>query len=204
MKRLKYVLFSSLALLAFTSCRHDTNNDTTTTETKVNVEKPTKLETLTDLNNVILYSLDNTYLVIVSTTIKDSGTTVYSIEKNITIDDTETKSGSCVTYTSSLDSTFSLSKDTKVDSFENLDVKSLFSCNLNESYLSSTSISITSVTYNVKASNAKDYFKDEDALSDTDVKVVIAVNDFKMTSISYSYTYQSKTISSTTTYSYLA
>ncbi len=210
MKKLKYLLFLIPVLFAFTSCKKNDNNDdiktTDDSTTSVQrVEKPTSLTTLSDLNSVILYSLDNTYLVKTTTQVSDGSVVVYQIDKSVTIDDTVAKSGSFVTTTKMLDETFALvTKSTDVEKFTNLDINSLFTCDLNESYLSNVSISLTNVSYSVKKDSSTRYFKSDDAKSDTDVSVTMNVNDFKVTSITYSYTLDSKTISSTTTYSYLA
>ncbi len=210
MKNLKYLLFLISVLFAFTSCKkNDNSDDTKTTDDSTTsfqrVEKPTSLTTLSDLNSVILYSLDNTYLVKTTTQVSDGSVVVYQIDKSVTIDDTLAKSGSFVTTTKMLDETFALvTKSTDVKKFTNLDINSLFTCDLNESYLSNVSISLTNVSYSVKKDSSTHYFKSEDAKSDNDVSVTMNVNDFKITSITYSYTLDSKTISSTTTYSYLA
>ncbi len=211
MKKLKYVLFSTLVLVSFASCKHSNNDNTqsgstTPTETITHdpVDKPTSLTNIADLNNVVLYSLDNAYLVNVNSTVSDGSVVVYQYTKSITIDDTNTKKGSCVTTRKELDDTFTLvTKDTKVETFDTLDINKLFTCTLNESYLSNVSVTETRVTYNVKKDSSTNYFNDTNALSDTDVSVVILVNDYKITSIAYTYTKDSKAISSTTTYSYL-
>ena len=208
MKKLKYILFASLVLVSFTSCKHSNNNDDTsggsTTTTYTKVDKPTSLTTLSDLNNVILYSLDNTYLVTVNTSVSDSNVVVYQYSNTVNIEDTNTKKGNSITTKKQLDDTFTLvTKDTKVEQFDTLDINKLFTCTLNESYLSNVSVTESKVTYSVKKDSSTNYFNDTNAVSDTDVSVTILVNDYKITSIAYSYSVDSKAISSTTTYSYL-
>lgn len=206
MKKIKYILFASLVLVSFTSCKNsnndDTNNSSTTTINRV--EKPTSLSNISDLSKVISYSLDNTYLVNINTTVSDSSVIVYQYTKSVTIEDTNTKKGNSVTTKKQLDDTFTLvTKDTKVETFDSLDINKLFTCSLNESYLSNVSITESKVTYNVKKDSSTNYFNDTNAVSDTDVSVTMSVSDYKITSIVYSYTVDSKAISSTTSYSYL-
>lgn len=153
---------------------------------------------------MISYSLDNTYLVNINTTVSDSSVIVYQYTKSVTIEDTNTKKGNSVTTKKQLDDTFTLvTKDTKVETFDSLDINKLFTCSLNESYLSNVSITESKVTYNVKKDSSTNYFNDTNAVSDTDVSVTMSVSDYKITSIVYSYTVDSKAISSTTSYSYL-
>lgn len=206
MKKIKYILFASLVLVSFTSCKNsnndDTNNSSTTTINRV--EKPTSLSNISDLSKVISYSLDNTYLVNINTTVSDSSVVVYQYTKSVTIEDNNTKKGNSVTTKKQLDDTFTLvTKDTKVETFDSLDINKLFTCSLNESYLSNVSITESKVTYNVKKDSSTNYFNDTNAVSDTDVSVTMLVSDYKVTSIVYTYTVNSKAISSTTTYSYL-
>lgn len=168
------------------------------------MKKPTSLENLSDLNNVIKYSVDNTYLVKSDSIVKDGNTTVYRVERTISIEDTSTKKGSSVTYYYNLDSEFKLTKTTDVKTFENLDVDTLFSGKLDDSYFSSKSISTTNVSLKVKAQNDKDYFQDESVSSSTDVSIEMNISDFKITKINISYSLDNKTINSEINYSYLA
>lgn len=210
-KPYKLIFLAVLLVVPFTSCSCS-GNKTSETETTYpttngstgNVQKPTSLENLSDLNNVIKYSVDNTYLVKSDSTVKDGNTTVYRVERTISIEDTSTKKGSSVTYYYNLDSEFKLTKTTDVKTFENLDVDTLFSGKLDDSYFSSKSISTTNVSLKVKAQNAKDYFQDESVSSSTDVSIEMTISDFKITKINISYSLDNKTINSEINYSYLA
>lgn len=198
-----------VALFASCSCSGNKTSETETTHPTTsgstgNVKKPTSLENLSDLNNVIKYSVDNTYLVKSDSIVKDGNTTVYRVERTISIEDTSTKKGSSVTYYYNLDSEFKLTKTTDVKTFENLDVDTLFSGKLDDSYFSSKSISTTNVSLKVKAQNAKDYFQDESVSSSTDVSIEMTISDFKITKINISYSLDNKTINSEINYSYLA
>lgn len=175
-----------------------------TTGGTVNDNKPTSLENLSDLDKVIKYSVDNTYLVKSDSTVKDGDTTVYRVERTISIEDTSTKKGSSVTYYYNLDSDFKLTRTTDVKTFESLDVDTLFSGKLDDSYFTSKSISTTSVSLQVKSQNAKDYFQDDTVSSSTDVSVLMTISDFKITKITISYSLDNKTINSEINYSYLA
>lgn len=198
-----------VALFASCSCSGNKTSESETTQPTTsgstgNVEKPTSLESLSDLNNVIKYSVDNTYLVKSDSTVKDGATTVYRVERTISIEDTATKKGTSVTYYYNLDSEFKLTKTTDVKTFENLDVDTLFSGKLDDSYFSSISISTTKVSLKVKAQNAKDYFQDEAVSSSTGVSIEMTISDFKITKITISYSLDNKTINSDINYSYLA
>ena len=210
-KPYKLIFLAVLLVVPFTSCSCSGNKTSetetthpTTSGSTGNVQKPTSLENLSDLNNVIKYSADNTYLVKSDSTVKDGNTTVYRVERTISIEDTSTKKGSSVTYYYNLDSEFKLTKTTDVKTFENLDVDTLFSGKLDESYFSSKSISTTNVSLKVKAQNAKDYFQDESVSSSTDVSIEMTISDFKITKINISYSLDNKTINSEINYSYLA
>lgn len=210
-KPYKLIFLAVLLVVPFTSCSCSGNKTSetetthpTTSGSTGNVQKPTSLENLSDLNNVIKYSVDNTYLVKSDSTVKDGNTTVYRVERTISIEDTSTKKGSSVTYYYNLDSEFKLTKTTDVKTFENLDVDTLFSGKLDDSYFSSKSISTTNVSLNVKAQNAKDYFQDESVSSSTDVSIEMTISDFKITKINISYSLDNKTINSEINYSYLA
>lgn len=210
-KPYKLIFLAVLLVVPFTSCSCSGNKTSetetthpTTSGSTGNVQKPTSLENLSDLNNVIKYSADNTYLVKSDSTVKDGNTTVYRVEKTISIEDTSTKKGSSVTYYYNLDSEFKLTKTTDVKTFENLDVDTLFSGKLDDSYFSSKSISTTNVSLKVKAQNAKDYFQDESVSSSTDVSIEMTISDFKITKINISYSLDNKTINSEINYSYLA
>lgn len=210
-KPYKLIFLAVLLVVPFTSCSCSGNKTSetetthpTTSGSTGNVQKPTSLENLSDLNNVIKYSADNTYLVKSDSTVKDGNTTVYRVERTISIEDTSTKKGSSVTYYYNLDSEFKLTKTTDVKTFENLDVDTLFSGKLDDSYFSSKSISTTNVSLKVKAQNAKDYFQDESVSSSTDVSIEMTISDFKITKINISYSLDNKTINSEINYSYLA
>ncbi len=210
-KPYKLIFLAALLVIPFASCScfgNKTSESETTQPTTSgsigNVEKPTSLESLSDLNNVIKYSVDNTYLVKSDSTVKDGSTTVYRVERTISIEDTATKKGTSVTYYYNLDSEFKLTKTTDVKTFENLDVDTLFSGKLDDSYFSSISISTTKVSLKVKAQNAKDYFQDEAVSSSTDVSIEMTISDFKITKITISYSLDNKTINSDINYSYLA
>lgn len=210
-KPYKLIFLAVLLVVPFTSCSCSGNKTSetetthpTTSGSTGNVQKPTSLENLSDLNNVIKYSVDNTYLVKFDSTVKDGNTTVYRVERTISIEDTSTKKGSSVTYYYNLDSEFKLTKTTDVKTFENLDVDTLFSGKLDDSYFSSKSISTTNVSLKVKAQNAKDYFQDESVSSSTDVSIEMTISDFKITKINISYSLDNKTINSEINYSYLA
>lgn len=210
-KPYKLIFLAVLLVVPFTSCSCSGNKTSetetthpTTSGSTGNVQKPTSLENLSDLNNVIKYSVDNTYLVKSDSTVKDGNTTVYRVERTISIEDTSTKKGSSVTYYYNLDSEFKLTKTTDVKTFENLDVDTLFSGKLDDSYFSSKSISTTNVSLKVKAQNAKDYFQDESVSSSTDVSIEMTISDFKITKINISYSLDNKTINSEINYSYLA
>ena len=210
-KPYKLIFLAVLLVVPFTSCSCSGNKTSetetthpTTSGSTGNVQKPTSLENLSDLTNVIKYSVDNTYLVKSDSTVKDGNTTVYRVERTISIEDTSTKKGSSVTYYYNLDSEFKLTKTTDVKTFENLDVDTLFSGKLDDSYFSSKSISTTNVSLKVKAQNAKDYFQDESVSSSTDVSIEMTISDFKITKINISYSLDNKTINSEINYSYLA
>lgn len=210
-KPYKLIFLAVLLVVPFASCSCSGNKTSesettqpTTSGSTGNVEKPTSLESLSDLNNVIKYSVDNTYLVKSDSTVKDGATTVYRVERTISIEDTATKKGTSVTYYYNLDSEFKLTKTTDVKTFENLDVDTLFSGKLDDSYFSSISISTTKVSLKVKAQNAKDYFQDEAVSSSTDVSIEMTISDFKITKITISYSLDNKTINSDINYSYLA
>ena len=210
-KPYKLIFLAVLLVVPFTSCSCSGNKTSetetthpTTSGSTGNVQKPTSLENLSDLNNVIKYSADNTYLVKSDSIVKDGNTTVYRVERTISIEDTSTKKGSSVTYYYNLDSEFKLTKTTDVKTFENLDVDTLFSGKLDDSYFSSKSISTTNVSLKVKAQNAKDYFQDESVSSSTDVSIEMTISDFKITKINISYSLDNKTINSEINYSYLA
>lgn len=210
-KPYKLIFLAVLLVVPFTSCSCSGNKTSetetthpTTSGSTGNVQKPTSLENLSDLNNVIKYSADKTYLVKSDSTVKDGNTTVYRVERTISIEDTSTKKGSSVTYYYNLDSEFKLTKTTDVKTFENLDVDTLFSGKLDDSYFSSKSISTTNVSLKVKAQNAKDYFQDESVSSSTDVSIEMTISDFKITKINISYSLDNKTINSEINYSYLA
>lgn len=210
-KPYKLIFLAVLLVIPFTSCSCSGNKTSetetthpTTSGSTGNVQKPTSLESLSDLNNVIKYSVDNTYLVKSDSTVKDGNTTVYRVERTISIEDTSTKKGSSVTYYYNLDSEFKLTKTTDVKTFENLDVDTLFSGKLDDSYFLSKSISTTNVSLKVKAQNAKDYFQDESVSSCTDVSIEMTISDFKITKINISYSLDNKTINSEINYSYLA
>ncbi len=210
-KPYKLIFLAVLLVIPFTSCSCSGNKTSetetthpTTSGSTGNVQKPTSLENLSDLNNVIKYSVDNTYLVKSDSTVKDGNTTVYRVERTISIEDTSTKKGSSVTYYYNLDSEFKLTKTTDVKTFENLDVDTLFSGKLDDSYFLSKSISTTNVSLKVKAQNAKDYFQDESVSSSTDVSIEMTISDFKITKINISYSLDNKTINSEINYSYLA
>lgn len=210
-KPYKLIFLAVLLVVPFTSCSCSGNKTSetetthpTTSGSTGNVQKPTSLENLSDLNNVIKYSVDNTYLVKSDSIVKDGNTTVYRVERTISIEDTSTKKGSSVTYYYNLDSEFKLTKTTDVKTFENLDVDTLFSGKLDDSYFSSKSISTTNVSLKVKAQNAKDYFQDESVSSSTDVSIEMTISDFKITKINISYSLDNKTINSEINYSYLA
>lgn len=196
-KPYKLIFLAVLLVALFASCSGNKTSETETTH-------PTSLENLSDLNNVIKYSVDNTYLVKSDSIVKDGNTTVYRVERTISIEDTSTKKGSSVTYYYNLDSEFKLTKTTDVKTFENLDVDTLFSGKLDDSYFSSKSISTTNVSLKVKAQNAKDYFLDESVSSSTDVSIEMNISDFKITKINISYSLDNKTINSEINYSYLA
>lgn len=182
----------------------DVSDSSVSTTPAVVVPKPTALANVSDLNKVVIYSLNNTYLVRSNSSIKDGSTEVYRVERTINVEDTQTKSGSVLTYYYELDEDFKLTRRTDVKQFKNLDIDTLLGINLNESYLKDISISTSSVTYKVNAANAKDYYKNDDVTSDTDVAVSMTISDFKITNITTSYSLNGKTISSETTYSYLA
>ena len=208
-KPYKLIFLAVLLVIPFTSCSCSGNKTSetetthpTTSGSTGNVQKPTSLENLSDLNNVIKYSVDNTYLVKSDSTVKDGNTTVYRVERTISIEDTSTKKGSSVTYYYNLDSEFKLTKTTDVKTFENLDVDTLFSGKLDDSYFLSKSISTTNVSLKVKAQNAKDYFQDESVSSSTDVSIEMTISDFKITKINISYSLDNKTINSEINYSY--
>lgn len=208
-KPYKLIFLAVLLVALFASCFGNKTSETETTHPTTsgstgNVKKPTSLENLSDLNNVIKYSVDNTYLVKSDSIVKDGNTTVYRVERTISIEDTSTKKGSSVTYYYNLDSEFKLTKTTDVKTFENLDVDTLFSGKLDDSYFSSKSISTTNVSLKVKAQNAKDYFQDESVSSSTDVSIEMNISDFKITKINISYSLDNKTINSEINYSYLA
>lgn len=208
-KPYKLIFLAVLLVALFASCSGNKTSETetahpTTSGSTGNVKKPTSLENLSDLNNVIKYSVDNTYLVKSDSIVKDGNTTVYRVERTISIEDTSTKKGSSVTYYYNLDSEFKLTKTTDVKTFENLDVDTLFSGKLDDSYFSSKSISTTNVSLKVKAQNAKDYFQDESVSSSTDVSIEMNISDFKITKINISYSLDNKTINSEINYSYLA
>lgn len=208
-KPYKLIFLAVLLVALFASCYGNKTSETETTHPTTsgstgNVKKPTSLENLSDLNNVIKYSVDNTYLVKSDSIVKDGNTTVYRVERTISIEDTSTKKGSSVTYYYNLDSEFKLTKTTDVKTFENLDVDTLFSGKLDDSYFSSKSISTTNVSLKVKAQNAKDYFQDESVSSSTDVSIEMNISDFKITKINISYSLDNKTINSEINYSYLA
>lgn len=208
-KPYKLIFLAVLLVALFASCSGNKTSETETTHPTTsgstgNVKKPTSLENLSDLNNVIKYSVDNTYLVKYDSIVKDGNTTVYRVERTISIEDTSTKKGSSVTYYYNLDSEFKLTKTTDVKTFENLDVDTLFSGKLDDSYFSSKSISTTNVSLKVKAQNAKDYFQDESVSSSTDVSIEMNISDFKITKINISYSLDNKTINSEINYSYLA
>lgn len=208
-KPYKLIFLAVLLVALFASCSGNKTSKTETTHPTTsgstgNVKKPTSLENLSDLNNVIKYSVDNTYLVKSDSIVKDGNTTVYRVERTISIEDTSTKKGSSVTYYYNLDSEFKLTKTTDVKTFENLDVDTLFSGKLDDSYFSSKSISTTNVSLKVKAQNAKDYFQDESVSSSTDVSIEMNISDFKITKINISYSLDNKTINSEINYSYLA
>lgn len=208
-KPYKLIFLAVLLVALFASCSGNQTSETETTHPTTsgstgNVKKPTSLENLSDLNNVIKYSVDNTYLVKSDSIVKDGNTTVYRVERTISIEDTSTKKGSSVTYYYNLDSEFKLTKTTDVKTFENLDVDTLFSGKLDDSYFSSKSISTTNVSLKVKAQNAKDYFQDESVSSSTDVSIEMNISDFKITKINISYSLDNKTINSEINYSYLA
>lgn len=208
-KPYKLIFLAVLLVALFASCSGNKTSETETTPPTTsgstgNVKKPTSLENLSDLNNVIKYSVDNTYLVKSDSIVKDGNTTVYRVERTISIEDTSTKKGSSVTYYYNLDSEFKLTKTTDVKTFENLDVDTLFSGKLDDSYFSSKSISTTNVSLKVKAQNAKDYFQDESVSSSTDVSIEMNISDFKITKINISYSLDNKTINSEINYSYLA
>lgn len=204
-KPYKLIFLAVLLVALFASCSGNKTSETETTSGSTgNVKKPTSLENLSDLNNVIKYSVDNTYLVKSDSIVKDGNTTVYRVERTISIEDTSTKKGSSVTYYYNLDSEFKLTKTTDVKTFENLDVDTLFSGKLDDSYFSSKSISTTNVSLKVKAQNAKDYFQDESVSSSTDVSIEMNISDFKITKINISYSLDNKTINSEINYSYLA
>lgn len=208
-KPYKLIFLAVLLVALFASCSGNKTFETETTHPTTsgstgNVKKPTSLENLSDLNNVIKYSVDNTYLVKSDSIVKDGNTTVYRVERTISIEDTSTKKGSSVTYYYNLDSEFKLTKTTDVKTFENLDVDTLFSGKLDDSYFSSKSISTTNVSLKVKAQNAKDYFQDESVSSSTDVSIEMNISDFKITKINISYSLDNKTINSEINYSYLA
>ncbi len=217
MKNLKYILFSILIICLFASCRkNDTPSDSgdssessssssyTPSSEKPDVEKPTSLSSLSDLEAVALYSVNNTYLVEIVGTINDSNTTVYKVERTISISDLNTKKGSSLTYTYSLDQTFTLSKETSVYTFDSLDVNTLFNVEFVESYFTSKTITLSGLVGEISKENAKLYFKDDSFKTDTNVSVNIAVSDFKLQTVTYSYTLDNKTITSTTTYNYLS
>lgn len=207
-KPYKLIFLAVLLVAPFASCSCSGNKTsdtiTTTNSSAGNVEKPTSLESLSDLNNVIKYSVDNTYLVRSDSTVKDGTTTVYRVERTISIEDVTTKKGSSVTYYYNLDSDFKLTRTTDVKTFESLDVNTLFSGKLDDNYFTSKSISTTNVSLKVKAQNAKDYFQDDTVSSSTDVSVEMTVSDFKITKITISYSLDNKTINSEINYSYLA
>lgn len=208
-KPYKLIFLAVLLVALFASCSGNKTSETGTTHPTTsgstgNVKKPTSLENISDLNNVIKYSVDNTYLVKSDSIVKDGNTTVYRVERTISIEDTSTKKGSSVTYYYNLDSEFKLTKTTDVKTFENLDVDTLFSGKLDDSYFSSKSISTTNVSLKVKAQNAKDYFQDESVSSSTDVSIEMNISDFKITKINISYSLDNKTINSEINYSYLA
>ncbi len=217
MKNLKYILFSILIICLFASCRKNdspsdsgdssessSSSSSTPSSEKPNVEKPTSLSSLSDLEAVALYSVNNTYLVEIVGTINDSNTTVYKVERTISISDLNTKKGSSLTYTYSLDQTFTLSKETSVYTFDSLDVNTLFNVEFVESYFTSKTITLSGLVGEISKENAKLYFKDDSFKTDTNVSVNIAVSDFKLQTVTYSYTLDNKAITSTTTYNYLS
>lgn len=197
MKKIKYIILTLFILTFFISCKKDDKPTTTPSEV------PTKLESFSDLEDVILYSMGNTYLVSTSSSIKDGSQEVYKLERTITITDSDSMSGSNVTNYYTMNSSFTLEKSIKVDYFENLNIKELFGLNINESYFSSSSINSTSVSLVIKQDKASECFNDENVKSSTDITVNMIISDFKITKVSYSYTLSNKIISSTTSYSYL-
>ncbi len=197
MKKIKYIILTLFILTFFVSCKKDDKPTTTPSEV------PTKLESLKDLENVILYSMENTYLVTTKSSIKDGTTEVYKLERTITITDNETMSGSTVTNYYNLNSSFTLEKSIKVDYFENLNSKELFGLQIDESYFSSSSINSTSVTLVIKKDKTTECFNDESVVSSSDINVNMTISDYKISELTYNYTLDNKTISSVTSYKYL-
>lgn len=217
MKKFKYILFLILSICLLGSCRHKNDPSSSNSEessipsesstsgsesSSSDVSKPTELNNLVDLSKVIEYSLNKTYLVKTSASIKDSNVEVYKIERTVSITNDSTKAGSSLTYTYTLDSSFKLSSETSVETFDSLDVNTLFSVNLSDNYFESKTINTTGLTGVIKKDSVASFFKDDSVKSDTNVNVEIAVSDFKITSVKYSYTLDNKNISTNTTYSY--
>lgn len=197
MKKIKYIILTVFILTFFISCKKDDKPTTTPSEV------PTKLESLKDLENVILYSMENTYLVTTKSSIKDGSTEVYKLERTITITDNETMSGSTVTNYYNLNSSFTLEKSIKVDYFENLNSKELFGLQIDESYFASSSINSSSVTLVIKKDKTTECFNDDSVVSSSDINVNMTIIDYKITDLTYNYTLDNKTISSVTSYKYL-
>ncbi len=211
MKKIKYILFLILCMCLLGACRHNSEPSNSETPTSSNSEtpsststlpKPSELANLSDLAKVINYSLNTTYLVKTTASIKDSNIEVYKVERTISITNDETKAGSSLTYTYTLDSSFTLSSETSVETFDSLDVSTLFSVDLNDNYFESKTINTNGLTGVIKKGNAQSFFKDQNVKSDTNVVVTIKVSDFRITDVNYSYTLDNKTITTTTNYSY--
>lgn len=218
MKNLKYILFLILSICLLGSCRKNNDDPSSTTnpsESSISgsessssesssseISKPSELNNLADLSKVIVYSLNKTYLVKTSASIKDSNVEVYKIERTVSITNDSTKAGSSLTYTYTLDSSFKLSSETSVETFDSLDINTLFSVNLSDSYFESKTINTAGLTGVIKKDSVTSFFKDDSVKSDTNVNVEISVSDFKITNVKYSYTLDNKNISTSTTYSY--
>lgn len=213
MKRIKYILFALVLSLLFVSCKK-TKTDPSSSESsetpiessssKADESKPESLTNLSDLKEIISNSIKKAYLVKTESQITDSSVVVYKMDKSITISDQDTLKGSVITNTYTLDNTFALSKDTKVETIDNLDKSTLFSATLSDSYFESIAISTSGLTGEIKKDFVQNYFNSTSVSSDTNITVNIVVSNYVLQSVSYSYTLSNRIITINTTYSYLS